>query len=284
MKVLVTGYSGQLGFDVVKEGNNRGLEMYGTSSRDLEITDKDCVSKYVTELKPEAIIHCAAYTAVDKAEEDKEKCYDVNVNGTRFLAEAAKEIGAKFVYISTDYVLDGQGDKPFKETDTPNPIGYYGLTKLEGEKIVQSLLGNYFIVRISWVFGANGNNFIKTMLNLSESRDELNVVGDQFGSPTYTYDLSRLILDMIQTNRFGIYHASNEGFCSWAEFAREIFRYANKRVKVNSITSEEYPTRAVRPKNSRMSKQKLTDYGFETLPKWEDALDRYITELKQEVN
>ncbi|MGE7592961.1 dTDP-4-dehydrorhamnose reductase [Peribacillus frigoritolerans] len=284
MKVLVTGYSGQLGFDVVKEGNYRGLEMYGTSSRDLEITDKDCVSKYVTELKPEAIIHCAAYTAVDKAEEDKEKCYDVNVNGTRFLAEAAKEIGAKFVYISTDYVLDGQGDKPFTETDPPNPIGYYGLTKLEGEKIVQSLLENYFIVRISWVFGANGNNFIKTMLKLSESRDELNIVGDQFGSPTYTYDLSRLILDMIQTNRFGIYHASNEGFCSWAEFAREIFRYANKRVKVNSITSEEYPTRAERPKNSRMSKQKLTDYGFESLPNWEDALDRYITELKQEVN
>ncbi|MCK2002958.1 dTDP-4-dehydrorhamnose reductase [[Brevibacterium] frigoritolerans] len=284
MKVLVTGYSGQLGFDVVKEGYNRGLEMYGTSSCDLDITDKECVSQYVTELKPEAIIHCAAYTAVDKAEDDKERCYDVNVNGTRFLAEAAKEIGAKFVYISTDYVLDGQGDKPFKETDPPNPIGYYGLTKLEGEKIVQSLLGNYFIVRISWVFGANGNNFIKTMLRLSESRDELNVVGDQFGSPTYTYDLSCLLLDMIQTNRFGIYHASNDGFCSWAEFAREIFKYANKRVKVNSITTEEYPTRAVRPKNSRMSKQKLTDNGFETLPKWEDALDRYITELKQEVN
>ncbi|MFJ8067869.1 dTDP-4-dehydrorhamnose reductase [Peribacillus sp. NPDC096447] len=284
MKVLVTGYSGQLGYDVVKEGNYRGLEMYGTSSRDLDITNKDCVSKYVKELKPEAIIHCAAYTAVDKAEDDKEKCYDVNVNGTKFLAEAAKETGAKFVYISTDYVLDGQGDKPFKETDPPNPIGYYGLTKLEGEKIVQSLLEKYFIVRISWVFGANGNNFIKTMLRLSDSRDELNVVGDQFGSPTYTYDLSRLILDMIQTKRFGIYHASNDGFCSWAEFAREIFRYANKRVKVNSITSEEYPTRAVRPKNSRMSKQKLTDYGFETLPKWEDALDRYITELKQEVD
>lgn len=284
MKVLVTGYSGQLGFDVVKEGNCRGLQMYGTSSSDIDITDKECVFKYVTELKPEAIIHCAAYTAVDKAEEDKEKCYDVNVNGTSYLAEAAKEIGAKFVYISTDYVLDGQGDEPFKETDPPNPIGYYGLTKLEGEKIVQSLLENYFIVRISWVFGANGNNFIKTMLRLSESRDELNVVGDQFGSPTYTCDLSCLLLDMILTDRYGIYHASNEGFCSWAEFAREIFRYANKRVKVNSITSEEYPTRAVRPKNSRMSKQKLTDYGFETLPKWEDALDRYITELNQEVN
>ncbi|MED3711646.1 dTDP-4-dehydrorhamnose reductase [Peribacillus frigoritolerans] len=281
MKVLVTGYSGQLGFDVVKEGNCRGLQMYGTSSSDIDITDKECVSKYVTELKPEAIIHCAAYTAVDKAEDDKEKCYDVNVNGTSYLAEAAKEIGAKFVYISTDYVLDGQGDEPFKETDPPNPIGYYGLTKLEGEKIVQSLLENYFIVRISWVFGANGNNFIKTMLRLSESRDELNVVGDQFGSPTYTCDLSCLLLDMILTDRYGIYHASNEGFCSWAEFAREIFKYANKRVKVNSITTEEYPTRAVRPKNSRMSKQKLTDNGFETLPKWEDALDRYITELNK---
>ncbi|MDM5211557.1 dTDP-4-dehydrorhamnose reductase [Peribacillus sp. NJ4] len=284
MKVLVTGYNGQLGFDVVKEGNCRGLQMYGTSSRDLDITDKEFVSQYVTELKPEVIIHCAAYTAVDKAEDDKEKCYDVNVNGTRYLAEAAKEIGAKFVYISTDYVLDGQGEKPFKETDSPDPIGYYGLTKFEGEKIVQSLLENYFIVRISWVFGANGNNFIRTMLRLSESRDELNVVGDQFGSPTYTDDLSRLLLDMIQTNHFGIYHASNDGFCSWAEFAREIFRLANKRVKVNSITTEEYPTRAVRPKNSRMSKNKLTEFGFVTLPKWEDALDRYLTELKQEVN
>lgn len=284
MKVLVTGYSGQLGFDVVKEGNCRGLQMYGSSSRDLDITDKESVSKYVSELKPEAIIHCAAYTAVDKAEDDKEKCYDVNVNGTKYLAEAAKEIGAKFVYISTDYVLDGQGDKPFKETDPPNPIGYYGLTKFEGEKVVQSLLENYFIVRISWVFGSNGNNFIKTMLKLSESRDELNVVGDQIGSPTYTYDLSCLLLDMILTDRYGIYHASNEGFCSWAEFAQVIFKIANKNVKVNSINTEEYPTRAVRPKNSRLSKQKLIDSGFVALPKWEDALTRYIEELNQEEN
>ncbi|MDF2000014.1 dTDP-4-dehydrorhamnose reductase [Peribacillus frigoritolerans] len=282
MKVLVTGYSGQLGYDVVKCGNNRGLEMIGLSSRDLDIINKQGVFQYVTELKPDVIIHCAAYTAVDKAEDDKERCYDVNVNGTKYLAEAAKEIGSKFVYISTDYVLNGQGNEPFKETDALNPVSYYAYTKHEGEVIVQSILEDWFIVRISWVFGINGNNFIKTMLRLSESRDELNVVGDQFGSPTYTFDLSSLLIDMIQTECYGIYHASNEGFCSWAEFAQEIFKIANKSVKVNSISTEEYKTRAERPKNSRMSKQKLKDKGFNTLPTWKDALVRYIAELYQE--
>ncbi|WP_148359268.1 dTDP-4-dehydrorhamnose reductase [Peribacillus simplex] len=284
MKVLVTGFSGQLGYDVVKEGNSRGLEMYGTSSRILDITNKQSVSQYITELKPNVIIHCAAFTAVDKAEDDKDSCYDVNVNGTKYLAEAAKLIGAKFVYISTDYVFDGQGNEPFTENDIPKPVGYYGFTKYEGEKIVQSLLENWFIVRISWVFGVNGNNFIKTMLRLSETMEELKIVGDQFGSPTYTFDLSRLLLDMIQTDSYGIYHASNEEFCTWAEFAQEIFKLANKNVKVNSITTEEYPTRAVRPKNSRMSKQKLIDNGFFTLPTWKDALGRYLAELTQEVN
>ena len=283
MKVLVTGYGGQLGYDVVKEGAKRGLEMIGTTSRDLNITDENRVSEYIHKLKPDAIIHCAAYTAVDKAEDDQESCYDVNVNGTKYLAKAAKEMNAKFVYISTDYVFDGEGEIPFSENSTPNPIGYYGETKYQGEQIVQSLLDEWFIVRISWVFGINGNNFIKTMLRLSETRDELNVVGDQYGSPTYTFDLARLLIDMVQTDRYGVYHASNEGFCTWADFATEIFKLSNREVKVNAISTEEYPTRAVRPKNSRMSKEKLISNGFEPLPEWQDALSRYLSELFQEV-
>jgi dTDP-4-dehydrorhamnose reductase len=279
MKVLVTGYGGQLGYDVVKEGAKRGLEMIGTSSSDLNITDENKVSEYILQLKPDAIIHCAAYTAVDKAEGDQEVCYDINVNGTKYLAEAAKEINAKFIYISTDYVFDGKGDIPFSEDSIPSPIGYYGRTKHQGEQLVESLLDDYFIVRISWVFGINGNNFVTTMLRLSETRDELNVVGDQYGSPTYTFDLARLLIDMVQSDKYGIYHASNEDLCSWAEFAKEIFRQANKDVNVNSIKTEEYPTRAVRPKNSRMSKQKLVDNGFSLLPDWQDAVKRYLNEL-----
>lgn len=283
MKILVTGYSGQLGFDVVQEGLKRGFEMIGVGSKELDITNEKAVNQFVKELKPTAIIHCAAYTSVDKAEDDKENCWNVNVGGTKHLAAIAKEINAKFMYISTDYVFNGKGEASFIETDAPAPIGYYGLTKYEGEKMVQSLLSEWFIVRISWVFGLNGNNFVKTMLRLAESRDELNVVGDQVGSPTNTYDLSRLLLDMIQTDKFGIYHATNEGFCSWAEFAKEIFHQAGKPVKVNSITTEEYPTRAVRPKNSRLSKQKLIDNGFSPLPGWQDSLKQYLSKLEYEV-
>ncbi|WP_026679370.1 dTDP-4-dehydrorhamnose reductase [Fictibacillus gelatini] len=281
MKILVTGYTGQLGFDVVKEGLDRGLDMIGVGSRDLDVKDEKAVNDYVNEIKPNAIIHCAAYTAVDKAEDDKENCWKVNVDGTSYLAKAAKKINAKFMYISTDYVFDGKGDIPFTEANTPNPIGYYGLTKYEGEKIVESLLTDWFIVRISWVFGINGNNFVKTMLRLAETRNELNIVGDQFGSPTYTHDLSKLLLNMIQTSKYGIYHVSNEGFCSWAEFAKEIFQQSGKRIKVNTINTEEYPTRAVRPKNSRMSQQKLIENGFSPLPKWQDAVKRYLRELKE---
>lgn len=283
MKILVTGYTGQLGYDVVREGLDRGFDMIGVGSNELNITDEQSVYQYVKEINPNAIIHCAAYTAVDKAEDDKENCWNVNVNGTKYLANAAKELNAKFMYISTDYVFDGLGVVPFFETDAANPVGYYGLTKFEGEKVIQSLLSEWFIVRISWVFGLNGNNFVKTMLRLAETRDELNVVGDQVGSPTNTFDLSRLLLEMIQTDRYGIYHASNEGYCSWAEFAEEIFHLAEKKVKVNSITTEEYPTRAVRPKNSRISKQKLTDNGFNPLPSWKDSLKQYLIALKHEV-
>lgn len=266
MKILVTGFTGQLGSDVVREGLNCGLKMIGVGSKDLNVTNEHSVYQYVKELKPDAIIHCAAYTAVDKAEDDQKSCWDVNVNGTKYLATAAKQIGAKFMLISTDYVFDGKGETPFVETDTPNPVGYYGSTKYEAEKLVQSLLLEWFIIRISWVFGVNGNNFVKTMLRLADSHDQLNVVGDQVGSPTNTSDLSRLLIDMIQTEKYGIYHATNEGYCSWAEFAKEIFYQAEKSVKVNAISTEEYLTRAVRPKNSKMSKQKLIDNGFSLLP------------------
>jgi dTDP-4-dehydrorhamnose reductase len=283
MKVLVTGFTGQLGYDVVREGTKRGINMLGVGREDLDITKEAEVHHYVQKLNPDAIIHCAAYTAVDKAEDDKETCWNVNVIGTKNIATAAKKANAKLMYISTDYVFDGKGKEPFIETDFPSPVGYYGITKYEGEKIVKDILGECFIVRISWVFGINGNNFIKTMLGLSETRNELNVVGDQYGSPTYTFDLARLLIDMIQTEKYGVYHASNEGFCTWAEFATEIFQQANKDVTVNSISTEEYPTRAVRPKNSRMSKQKLIDNGFDPLPKWQDALKHYLNELAQEV-
>ncbi len=283
MKILVTGYNGQLGYDVVLEGNKRGFEMVGLTRKELDITDEQSVKTLIYSTKPNAIIHCAAYTAVDSAEDDKEACWNVNVNGTKYLAEAAKTIDAKFIYISTDYVYEGTGDSPFIEGDKANPQGYYGKTKYEGEKLVQEILEKYFIVRISWVFGINGNNFIKTMLRLSETRKELNVVGDQVGSPTYTLDLAKLLLDMIVTSKFGVYHASNEGFTNWAEFAKEIFKIADKDVKVNTITSEEFPTRAVRPKNSRMSKDKLEYSSFSRLPDWQDALNRYIAELSEGV-
>jgi dTDP-4-dehydrorhamnose reductase len=281
MKILVTGYTGQLGFDVFREGLKRGLEIHGTGSAELDITNEADVLQFVQNLKPDAIIHSAAYTAVDNAEDEKEICWNVNVNGTKYLAKAAKDVAAKFMYISTDYVFDGEGEAPFKETYDPNPIGYYGQTKYEGEEIVKRILDNWFIVRISWVFGMNGNNFVKTMLRLAEIKSELNVVCDQYGSPTYTVDLARLLIDMIQTDKFGIYHASNEGFCSWAEFAKEIFQLTKKEIMVNSIFTEEYPTRAKRPKNSRMSKQKIIENGFKLLPIWQDAVERYIQELTQ---
>ncbi|MDF2557719.1 MAG: dTDP-4-dehydrorhamnose 3,5-epimerase [Bacillales bacterium] len=287
MKVLVTGVSGQLGYDVVYEGEKRGLEMIGSdvvgeTAFKIDITDKELVLETVRSLQPDVIIHCAAFTAVDKAEEMKDVCWKVNVNGTENLVLAAKEVGAKFVYISTDYVFDGRGVEAFVETHQPSPVGFYGLTKYEGEKVVQTHLDNYFIIRISWVFGLNGLNFVKTMLKLAETRDVLNVVGDQIGSPTYTHDLSRLIIDMVETEKYGIYHATNEGFCSWADFAKEIFKISGKEVKVNTVTSVEYPTIAVRPKNSRLSKQKIAELGFEPLRSWKEALTHYLKELKQQ--
>ncbi|QHT48018.1 dTDP-4-dehydrorhamnose reductase [Bacillus sp. SB49] len=283
MSILVTGYTGQLGYDVVKEGNARGLNMTGVSSADFDITDGLSTLQFVRNMEPDVIIHCAAYTAVDKAEEERETCWNTNVIGTENLAKAAKDIDAKFLYVSTDYVFHGEGNVPFHEEDIPDPIGYYGFSKYIGEKRVENILEKYFILRISWVFGTNGNNFVKTMLKLAETRTTLDIVSDQYGSPTYTFHLARLIIDMIRTDKFGIYHASNEGYCTWADFAIAIFYKTRNKVDVNPISTEEFPTKAVRPKNSRMSKDKLVKKGFKPLPSWDEALDHYLQQLKDEV-
>jgi dTDP-4-dehydrorhamnose reductase len=279
MRVLVTGADGQLGHDVVKRLNENSIECLGTSIKELDITNEAQTNKLITNYNPDVVVHCAAYTAVDKAEEDRELCYNINVLGTRYVAKACKNIGAKMVYISTDYVFDGEGDQPFEITDKPNPINYYGQTKYEGELEVLKLLDKYFIVRISWAFGINGNNFVKTMLKLGKERDEISVVADQIGSPTYTYDLARLIIDMIQTDKYGIYHATNEGYCSWYEFACEIFKQAGVNVKVNSIKSEDYTTKAVRPKNSRLSKMSIVSNGFNKLPLYKESLSHFRRQL-----
>ena len=282
MKVLVTGVTGQLGFDCVRELETRGIEARGVASRDFSLTDMAGVRKYIEAYQPDAIMHCAAYTAVDLAEDEKEKCEAVNAGGTRNLAEIARDLGAKFIYISTDYVFPGTGEQAY-ETDAPkSPCNAYGRSKLMGEQAVQELLTKYFIVRISWVFGKNGKNFIRTMLKLSDSHDKLTVVDDQIGSPTYTRDLAILLADMVQTEKYGVYHATNEGFCSWAEFAAEIFRQAGRDIEVEPVPSTAYPTKAVRPKNSRLSKASLDQAGFNRLPRWQDAVGRFLIELATE--
>ena len=280
MKIVVTGVNGQLGYDVVKELNKRKYnDVIGIDVNDLDITDENSVKQFMQHNKPNVIVHCAAYTAVDSAEDNKEICYDVNVNGTKYLVESAKELDAKFVYISTDYVFSGDKDSEYFVEDIPNPKSVYGETKYLGE--VEALKHNkHFIVRISWVFGKNGNNFIKTMLRLGKEKNELNIVSDQVGSPTYTHDLSKLIVDMIETDKYGIYQATNEGVCSWYEFAQKIFEFSNVEISLTPISTEQYPTKAKRPRNSVMSKKNLVDNGFELLPSWQDALKRYLKEIE----
>lgn len=278
MKVLVTGVKGQLGFDVCKELDKRNIENKGIDRDDCDITDEQAVLSYIKNYAPDVVVHCAAYTAVDKAEDEKEICYNVNVKGTEYIARACKEIDAKMVYISTDYVFEGTGDKAYEVQDNTAPDNTYGITKYQGEEAVRKILSKYFIIRISWVFGINGNNFINTMMKLGESRSELNVVADQIGSPTYTYDTAPLICDMIATEKYGIYHATNEGYCSWADLAEYIFSVTGQKVLVHHIKSEEYPTKASRPKNSRLSKASLDNAGFKRLPDWQDAVKRYINE------
>lgn len=284
MKVLVTGVKGQLGYDVVNELTKRGHTAIGVDIDEMDITDKHSVQIVIEKTKPDAVIHCAAWTAVDLAEDENKIALvrAVNTDGTRNIAEICKKLNCKMMYISTDYVFNGQGTEPWKpDCKYYEPLNVYGQTKLGGELAVANLLEKYFIVRIAWVFGVNGNNFIKTMLNVGKKYDELTVVNDQIGTPTYTYDLARLLVDMIETKKYGYYHATNEGgYISWYDFACEIFKQAGYNTKVKPVTTEEYGiSKAKRPFNSRLDKSKLIENGFKPLPTWQDALSRYLKEI-----
>ncbi len=279
MKILVTGVRGQLGHDVVEELTRRGIEAVGVDIEEMDVTDKDSVDSVVRGAAPDAVIHCAAYTAVDAAEENEELCRRVNADGPRNIAGVCRELDIKMLQVSTDYVFDGRGDNFWRPEDECHPQSVYGQTKYEGELAVQNTLEKYFIVRIAWSFGVNGKNFVKTMLNLAKTHDTIRVVDDQVGSPTYTFDLARLLVDMVLTDRYGIYHATNEGICSWYDFACAIFEEAGVDVKVIPVSTEEYAAKAPRPANSRLDKEKLTENGFEKLPPWRDALKRFLLQL-----
>lgn len=282
MKVFVTGVRGQLGYDVVNELEKRGHTAIGVDIEELDITDAEAVDKMITETAPDAVIHCAAWTAVDAAEDNEEKCRQVNAYGTENIAKVCKKLDCKMMYISTDYIFDGKGTRPWEPDDpVTTPLNVYGQTKYEGELAVRNNVEKFFIVRIAWVFG-KGKNFIKTMLNLAKTHDHLTVVNDQYGTPTYTYDLARLLVDMIETDKYGNYHATNEGgYITWYDFACEIFRQAGIDIEVEPVSSAQYAAKAKRPENSRMNKQKLVDNGFEPLPDWKDALGRYLGTLEK---
>ena len=281
MRVLVTGVKGQLGYEVCRELTVRGIENRGVDIDDFDLTDEKAVMEAISAYRPDAVVHCAAYTAVDRAEENEDVCRAVNVDGTRFVARACRAVNAKMVYFSTDYVFPGTGED-FYEVDSPKgPQSVYGRTKLEGEEAVRETLEKYFILRISWVFGINGGNFVRTMLRLSNDHDTLRVVCDQIGSPTYAHDLAPLICDMLATEKYGTYHATNEGVCSWAEFAEAIMKAADRPTRIIPVTTEEYGAKAARPLNSRMSKKSLDEAGFARLPSWQDALRRYLAELRE---
>jgi len=273
MRVLVTGAAGQLGHDVCRE---IGKEAIGIDITELDITDRKMTHSYIERLRPDAIIHCAAYTAVDKAEAEPDRCRLVNVLGTQWLAEAAKKIDSKFVYLSTDYIFDGALDRPYEIDDAPNPLSVYGRTKADGEEIVRNTLEKYFIVRASWIFGQVGYNFVKTMLRIGRESGVVRVVADQYGSPTYAPDLAKLLVAMVNSEKYGVYHATNEGFCSWHDFAYYIFKASGLEVMVDPIATAEYPVAAARPGNSRLSKKSLTDAGFALLPPWQDALEVFL--------
>lgn len=288
MKVLVTGVKGQLGFDVVNELKKRAYEVVGVDIEEMDITDEVSVKAVFKSEQPDAVIHCAAWTAVDAAEDEGNipKVMKVNAEGTENIAKICKEKDIKMIYISTDYVFNGQGERPWEPDDERQPLNVYGESKYLGEVAVQKYLEKYYIVRIAWVFGSNGKNFIKTMLNLGKTHDTLSVVNDQIGTPTYTYDLARLLVDMIETEQYGIYHATNEGgYISWYDFTVEIMKQAGKfddrysHVKVLPVSSDEFPAKAKRPSNSRLEKSKLTEKGFIPLPDWKDALNRYLKNI-----
>ena len=290
MKYLVTGTGGQLGYDVINELKKRGYEAVGCDITEdaeikLDITDSKAVTETIEKINPDAVIHCAAWTAVDAAEDEENipAVRAVNVNGTKNIADACKAVGCKMVYISTDYVFNGKGETPWKaDCKDYAPLSVYGQTKLEGELAVAEALEKYFIVRIAWVFGKNGKNFVKTMLNVGKKYPEVRVVNDQIGTPTYTYDLARLLVDMTESEKYGYYHATNEGgYISWYDFTCEIFRQAGYKTKVIPVTTEEYGlSKAARPFNSRLDKSKLVENGFEPLPDWKDALERYLKEVE----
>ncbi len=304
MKAFVTGVAGQLGHDVMNELAKRGFEAVGSDIApeysgapdgsavntmpyvQLDITDAAAVEKTISEINPDAVIHCAAWTAVDLAEDDEniQKVHSINADGTKNIAEICKKLDCKMMYISTDYVFDGQGEEPWKpDCRDYKPINVYGRSKLDGELAVAGALSRYFIVRIAWVFGTNGKNFIKTMLNIGKKYDAIRVVNDQIGTPTYTYDLARLLVDMIESDKYGYYHATNEGgYISWYDFACEIFGQAGYNTKVTPVTTAEYGAKAVRPFNSRLDKSKLSENGFAPLPSWQDALKRYLKEIDKE--
>ena len=281
MKILITGSKGQLGHDLMNELEKRGIEYIGVDVEEMDITDADACRRVITEAAPDAVIHCAAYTAVDAAEDNVELCRKINAEGTKNIAEVCRDLDIKMMYISTDYVFNGEGTRPWEPDDHREPLNIYGLTKYEGEVYIERLVKKFFTVRIAWVFGVNGKNFIKTMLRLGKERGAVSVVDDQIGSPTYTYDLARLLVDMIQTEEYGRYHATNEGLCSWYEFACEIFRQAGMdEVTVTPVDSSQFPAKAKRPKNSRMDRSKLVEKGFTPLPTWQDDLGRYLKEIE----
>lgn len=274
--ILVTGSTGQLGSDVVKELLKRGYSTLSPNRSEFNLCSEDSIRNYILNSNCEAIVHCAAYTQVDKAEDEKDLCIKINATATKHIAKCAKILDIPMIYISTDYVFDGTKDGEYTENDETNPINIYGESKLAGEKYVQEILDKYYIVRTSWVFNINGKNFIETMLRLSKANNQLSIVNDQIGSPTYTKDLSRLLVDMLETSKYGLYHATNEGYCSWYEFADTIFKLANINIDIKAINSNEYASRAKRPLNSKLSKDKLIEYGFKPLPHWEDALKDYL--------
>ena len=282
MKILVTGYKGQLGYDVVNEATSRGIQAIGVDIDEMDITNQEQVNTVIKSGNYDAVVHCAAWTAVDKAEEPElfETVKKVNATGTKYIADVCEELDIPLMYFSTDYVFDGEGTTPWNEYDERHPLNVYGLTKAQGEEFVEKLK-KHFIIRIAWVFGKNGNNFIKTMLRLGKERGAVSVVNDQVGNPTYTYDLAKLVVDMIQTDKYGKYHATNSGdFISWYDFACEIFKQAGMDVKVTPVDSNQFPAKAKRPKNSRMNQTELDKNGFNRLPAWQDALGRYLKEIE----
>ena len=282
MRLLVTGVKGQLGHDLSNELEKRGHVCVGVDIEEMDITDAEACRKVISDSDVEGVIHCAAYTAVDAAEDNAELCMKINRDGTENIAKVCEDLDIKMMYISTDYVFDGTGTRPWEPDDERDPLNVYGESKYRGELAVTDHLKKYFIVRISWVFGLNGKNFVRTMLRLGKERGAVSVVNDQVGSVTYTYDLARLLVDMMETEKYGFYHATNEGIITWYDFAEEIFKQAGMDVKVSPCTTDEFPSRAKRPSNSRMDKGKLIRNGFEPLPDWKDALARYLEELKRE--